>query len=224
MEIKVVETKLRNVFNSADQNLGFDVNTPQFLKEACEGANGCMYAVCYNIFKSLLAQVAERATELHDPVLDALMIRLNLYEVAPKERYVALGKLAANYDAAIKEQKHQRLMEARKDATEALDKLNPQEPESIPVHNNIDELEKEIEVNFYPLFDGISFEDYRQIAKYFANWQREQMMQGALDAKVDTIKVEANADVVSYCVRYPVGQRNDNYESEVKVLVLKSEA
>lgn len=224
METKVVETKLRNVFNSADQNLGFDVNTPQFLKEACEGANGGMYAVCYNIFKGLLAQVAERATELHDPVLDALMIRLNLYEVAPKERYVVLGKLAANYDAAIKEQKHQRLMEARKDATEALDKLNPQEPESIPVHNNIDELEKEIEVNFYPLFDGISFEDYRQIAKYFANWQREQMMQGALDAKVDTIKVEANADVVSYCVRYPVGQRNDNYESEVKVLVLKSEA
>lgn len=56
------------------------------------------------------------------------------------------------------------------------------------------------------------------------NEMREQMMRKALDAKVDTIKVEANADVVSYCVRYPVGQRNDNYESEVKVLVLKREA
>lgn len=53
------------------------------------------------------------------------------------------------------------------------------------------------------------------------NEMREKMMQNALDAKVDTIKVEANADVVSYCVRYPVGQRNDNYESEVKVLIIK---
>lgn len=106
METKVIETKLRNVFNSAGQNLGFDVNTPQFLKEACDGAKGGMYAVCYNIFKGLLVLVAERATELHDPVLDALMIRLNLYEVAPKRRYVMLGRLAANYDAAIKEQKH----------------------------------------------------------------------------------------------------------------------
>lgn len=216
METKVIETKLRNVFNSADQNLGFDVNTPQFLKEACEGANGGMYAVCYNIFKGLLAQVAERATELHDPVLDALMIRLNLYEVAPKERYVMLGKLAANYEAAIKVQKYRRLREAREDATEALEKLN-----SLKQEDN--ELEAEIKAKYFP-YEGLSFSFYRKIAKYFANWQREQMMQGALDAKVDTIKVEANADMVSYCVRYPVGQRNDNYESEVKVLVLKSEA
>lgn len=95
--------------------------------------------------------------------------------------------------------------------------------ESIPVPNSVDELEKEIKAKYFP-YEGLSFEFYRRIAKYFANWQREQMMRKALDAKVDTIKVEANADVVSYCVRYPVGQRNDNYESEVKVLVLKSEA
>lgn len=48
--------------------LSFDVNTPQFLKEACENSNGGMYAVCWNIFRNLLAQVAERATELKDPV------------------------------------------------------------------------------------------------------------------------------------------------------------
>ena len=34
MEVKVVPTKL-NVFNMGDK-LSFDVNTPQFLKEACE--------------------------------------------------------------------------------------------------------------------------------------------------------------------------------------------
>lgn len=118
METKVIETKLSNVFNSEDKKLGFDVNTPQFLKEACEGANGGMYAVCYNIFKGLLAQVAERATELHDPVLDALMIRLNLYEVAPEKRYVTLRKLAANYDAAMMAQKHQRLRKLREHVSE----------------------------------------------------------------------------------------------------------
>lgn len=118
METKVIETKLSNVFNSEDKKLGFDVNTPQFLKEACEGSNGGMYAVCYNIFKGLLAQVAERATELHDPVLDALMIRLNLYEVAPEKRYVILRKLAANYDAAVMEQKHQRIRKLREHVSE----------------------------------------------------------------------------------------------------------
>ena len=177
METKVIETNLRNVFNSTDQKLGFDVNTPQFLKEACEGANGGMYAVCYNIFKGLLAQVAERATELHDPVLDALMIRLALYEVAPKERCVMLAKLAANYDAAIKEQKHQGLREARKDATEALEKLNPLKRED-------NELEAEIKAKYFP-YEGLSFSFYRQIAKYFADWQREQMMRGALDAEME---------------------------------------
>lgn len=66
METKVIPTKL-NVFNMGNQ-LSFDVNTPQFLKEACENSNGGMYAVCWNIFRNLLAQVAERATELKDPV------------------------------------------------------------------------------------------------------------------------------------------------------------
>lgn len=185
METKVIETKLRNVFNSADQNLGFDVNTPQFLKEACEGANGGMYAVCYNIFKGLLAQVAERATELHDPVLDALMKRLNLYEVAPKERYVMLGKLAANYEAAIKVQKYRRLREAREDATEALEKLN-----SLKQEDN--ELEAEIKAKYFP-YEGLSFSFYRKIAKYFADWQREQM-RGDQRATKDVKMMEVNED------------------------------
>ena len=30
--------------------------------------------------------VAERATELNDPILNVLMIRLNLYEIPPMER------------------------------------------------------------------------------------------------------------------------------------------
>lgn len=65
------------VFNSWQ----FNVNTPQFLKEAAENCNGGMYAVCWNVFRVLIYQVAERAAELNDPILNTLMLRLNLYDV-----------------------------------------------------------------------------------------------------------------------------------------------
>lgn len=59
----------------------FDVNTPKFLKEAAENCSGGIYAVCWNIFRNLLAMVAVRASELDDPVLNVLMLRLNLYDI-----------------------------------------------------------------------------------------------------------------------------------------------
>lgn len=64
----------------------FDVNAPQFMKEACENCDGGMYAVCWNIFRELIAMVAQRATEINDPLLNVLMIRLNLYEMPNEER------------------------------------------------------------------------------------------------------------------------------------------
>lgn len=94
--MKVVPTKI-DVFNMGNK-LSFDVNTPQFLKEACENAQGGMYAICWNVFRNLLAQVAERATELHDPILDTLMIRLNLYDIPNSERYKIIKQLEENYD------------------------------------------------------------------------------------------------------------------------------
>lgn len=100
MEGKVIPTKL-DVFNMRDK-LSFDVNTPQFLKEACENTNGGMYAVCWNVFRNLIAQVAERATELNDPVLNTLMIRLNLYEIPNKERYKIIKQLKETYDKSVK--------------------------------------------------------------------------------------------------------------------------
>lgn len=59
----------------------FDVDTPKFLKEAAENCNGGMYAVCWNIFRNLLAMVSVRAYEIDDPVLNVLMLRLNLYDI-----------------------------------------------------------------------------------------------------------------------------------------------
>lgn len=194
METKVIETKLSNVFNSEDKKLGFDVNTPQFLKEACEGANGGMYAVCYNIFKGLLAQVAERATELHDPVLDALMIRLNLYEVASEKRYEILRKLAANYDAAMMAQKHQRLRKLREHVSDDTMTIRKEwfeqckkswynegyldgkhnrdsqfvEPVSEDLGEYINELSKQ--------FPEVSFAKLSRIAVRVAKWQKQKDM------------------------------------------------
>lgn len=64
----------------------FDVDTPAFLKEACECSRDGMYSVCWNIFRNLLAMVAERATELDDPIMNVLMLRLGLYNVHPEDR------------------------------------------------------------------------------------------------------------------------------------------
>ncbi len=64
----------------------FDVNIPGFLKEAALNCTNGMYVVCYECFRMLLSQVSQRATELNDPVLNVLMLRLNLYECKNEER------------------------------------------------------------------------------------------------------------------------------------------
>lgn len=90
---RMIPTKL-NVFD-----LQFDVDTPQFLKEASENCNGGMYAICWKIFRNLLAEVATRATEINDPILNVLMLRLNLYSLEddkplkPDERTKLIKKI-----------------------------------------------------------------------------------------------------------------------------------
>ena len=58
------------------------MNTPDLLKDIIPnmGASESISPSIITIFGSLLAEVAKRATELHDPKLDSLMLRLNLYE------------------------------------------------------------------------------------------------------------------------------------------------
>lgn len=97
MKTKIKRTNIKNVFNQGG-SFGFDVNTPQFVKEAAENCEGGMYAICWNIFLRLLGQVAERAIELNDPVLNALMIRLNLYDVNNHERYEMIKKMKEIYE------------------------------------------------------------------------------------------------------------------------------
>ena len=85
---KIVPTKL-DVFNEWQ----VDVDTPNFLKEVIENSECRMYAPCWNIFRSLLVQVAQRATELNDPIMNVLMLRLNLYEVPVEERHKIIEQI-----------------------------------------------------------------------------------------------------------------------------------
>lgn len=99
--VAIPKSTLKPTKVNAFEQMTFDVNTPQFLKEAAENCNGGMYSICWNLFRQLLAAVAQRATELQDPVLDALMIKLNLYEMPNSERRKMIKILEQNYKEQI---------------------------------------------------------------------------------------------------------------------------
>jgi len=93
---KYPPTKL-NVFNT-EKKLQFDVDTPRFLKEVAETSGSTMYAICWNIFRKMLAMVAERATEINDPILNTIMLRMNLYEVPIKDRLKFIERMRKEFE------------------------------------------------------------------------------------------------------------------------------
>lgn len=67
----------------SQKTLGWKVHTPGLLKEIVEAnPTGVPMRTSILIFRDLLRQVAVRASQLNDPKLNALMIRLTLYAVA----------------------------------------------------------------------------------------------------------------------------------------------
>lgn len=62
-------------------DLKWKVNTPGFLKEIMINDGMGILKIPMNIFQRLLAQVAERASELNDKQLNSLMARLALYNI-----------------------------------------------------------------------------------------------------------------------------------------------
>lgn len=80
----------------------FDVNTPDFLREAALNCENGMYVVCWECFRKLLAQVAERATELDDPIMNVLMLRLNLYECKNEERRKLMRGEIERYEQGLR--------------------------------------------------------------------------------------------------------------------------
>lgn len=65
------------------ETLSWSVDVPALLNEIIPNASPDerIYRPILSIFRSLLGEVAQRATELHDDKLDILMLRLNLYEM-----------------------------------------------------------------------------------------------------------------------------------------------
>ena len=69
------------------------VNTPQLLKEIIGNNETAVLSKPLAIFGRILAEVGERAAEINDPKLNALMCRLAIYEVSDPYN--------ANYDAEL---------------------------------------------------------------------------------------------------------------------------
>lgn len=68
--------------------LHFNVHAVNLLEEIADyGLSKKMgiLRIPLNLFQGLLAQVAQRATELNDPKMNILMLRLGLYEVATED-------------------------------------------------------------------------------------------------------------------------------------------
>lgn len=69
------------------------VNAPKLLKESVDSKHTSIPTEPLAIFVRILAEVAERASRLNDPEMNALMCRLALYEIADPYN--------ANYDQAL---------------------------------------------------------------------------------------------------------------------------
>jgi hypothetical protein len=68
--------------NYEEKNFYWRINTAGFLKEIADSGlprSAGVLKVPLNIFQGLLVQVGERASELNDPKLNALMCRLAIY-------------------------------------------------------------------------------------------------------------------------------------------------
>lgn len=68
--------------SSTIETLGWKVHTPNLLEEILRNEGASALRMPLIIFAKLLEAVASRASELHDPELDKLMIRLTMYEMA----------------------------------------------------------------------------------------------------------------------------------------------
>lgn len=64
------------------EEMQWKVHTPRLLEEVLENPQCAVLRTPINIFANLLYEVGERAVELDDPQLNALMLRLTLYEAA----------------------------------------------------------------------------------------------------------------------------------------------
>lgn len=78
------------------------VHTPNLLQEIMNNPGTGILSKPLTIFSRILAEVGERAAELNDPKLNALMCRLTIYSVAdPNSPDYDLEKVKEVYQKAI---------------------------------------------------------------------------------------------------------------------------
>jgi hypothetical protein len=68
--------------SQTEEQLEWRVNTPGLLSEISLNPQCAIMRIPLRIFANLLSEVGERAAELNDPRLNALMCRLAIYSVA----------------------------------------------------------------------------------------------------------------------------------------------
>jgi hypothetical protein len=95
MELEILETREAVASSEllADGRPQWKVHTYRLLKEIVDCSAQPILEKPVNIFGKLLAAVGERAAELNDPKLNALMCQLTIYTVADPE--------SPDYDPAI---------------------------------------------------------------------------------------------------------------------------
>lgn len=86
-------------------NLGkyLSVNTPELIAQVFDNPGTAIMKIPFRTLLIILGQVAQRAIELDDPELNALMIKLNLYEIPPEERSKHIDAQYARIKEKIKE-------------------------------------------------------------------------------------------------------------------------
>lgn len=94
----MIQKKL-DVFNEWQ----FDCDVPRLMNEIIKCSGAKVYASVWNVFTTLITQVAVRATEIHDPVLDALMIRMGMYDVPACKRRDIVKKCEKIYKEGCEE-------------------------------------------------------------------------------------------------------------------------
>jgi hypothetical protein len=70
--------------NLVDKNYVFwRINTPALIKEIIDCTPGTgIFRAPFQIFMEILSEIGERASELNDPIMNGLMCRLAIYEMA----------------------------------------------------------------------------------------------------------------------------------------------
>lgn len=81
-----------------DGDLSWKCHTPNLLREVLNNPGTEMLRMPLNIFGRLLAEVAERASEINDPALNLLMLRLTLYDAGDQEKH-SREEIQAVYEA-----------------------------------------------------------------------------------------------------------------------------